>query len=642
MHIRFSCSRCHVRLTAELRIVGTPVVCPNCMSEIMVPSATEPRKPTDTYSPLVSAAPVIPESSPPCIQPEMETKSSSKSSRSRRRVIYAGIAAACVIAVSIGAYGFADRTRVDERNPDIAQAETNEHILSEHEILDADSEALVTNIGEFSSTQSREALTKKLLAAFDKDPAPSADDETTAERAEFGSTAGLQASLRLPKRPIEAALEVKRLNRCAENQHRRELAWVPEVRRLDRASMTNLIGGYIASYEACGRSSENMYVDPLVLMRQRPDLGYLPMRWGGACRMTPHQAATLGVLSFKLRAYFNLAAPRNQHDQRPDLATIKTALWYEKRDKKPEWLRAAAIPTIMQLLMHEDEPGRRMLVDLLDEIPEKSATIALAQRAVFDLSPSVREAAIRALHKRPADDYRLVLVRALRYPWAPAADHAAEALAALRDDAAIPLLITLLSRPDPTAPIPIGDSGRFGVREVARIHHVTNCLLCHPPATSTNDSVVGIQPGGSGILPSTPVTGQTAALALQGGGGGGIGGHNYGGGSGGSGSVRVSQVSRNSVSFIPTQLLIRGDVTYLRQDFSVLQYADVIGAPRERYDYCVRLRPLRVKELETRRAEMANQSTYPQREAVLFALRELTGRNLGENSEDWVALSGAD
>jgi hypothetical protein len=272
----------------------------------------------------------------------------------------------------------------------------------------------------------------------------------------------------------------------------------------------------------------------------------------------------------------------------------------------------------------------------LNDIPEKSATVALAQRAIFDLSPSVREAAIRALQKRPAEDYRLVLVRALRYAWAPAADHAAEALAALGDFPAVPMLVTLLSRPDPTEPFPIGDSGQFGVREVARIHHVTNCLLCHPPATTTSDPVVGVQPGGTGILSSVPVSGQTAALAMQvvsGGGGGSIGGHNYGASSGSTATARVSRTTQPSVTFIPTQLLIRGDVTYMRQDFSVLQYADVIGAPRERYDYVVRVRPLRVKELETRRAAIAKQTTYPQREAVRFALRELTGQDFGGNEE---------
>ena len=46
--------------------------------------------------------------------------------------------------------------------------------------------------------------------------------------------------------------------------------------------------------------------------------------------------------------------------------------------------------------MAEAAPVRRLLVELLAEIPGKQATAALAQRAVFDLSPEVRRAAAAA------------------------------------------------------------------------------------------------------------------------------------------------------------------------------------------------------------------------------------------------------
>ena len=87
--------------------------------------------------------------------------------------------------------------------------------------------------------------------------------------------------------------------------------------------------------------------------------------------------------------------------------------------------------------------------DLLAAIPGKAATLALAQRAVFDLSAAVREGAVAALQRRPRDEARAVFLSSLRHPWAPAADHAAEALVALTDHEAVPRLIRLLDQPDP-------------------------------------------------------------------------------------------------------------------------------------------------------------------------------------------------
>ena len=52
------------------------------------------------------------------------------------------------------------------------------------------------------------------------------------------------------------------------------------------------------------------------------------------------------------------------------------------------------------MLMHEDRRIRLVLVELLADIPGKQATVALAQRAVFDTCPEVRELALRALIER--------------------------------------------------------------------------------------------------------------------------------------------------------------------------------------------------------------------------------------------------
>jgi hypothetical protein len=57
-----------------------------------------------------------------------------------------------------------------------------------------------------------------------------------------------------------------------------------------------------------------------------------------------------------------------------------------------------------------------------------------------------------------------------------------------------------------------------------------------------------------------------------------------------------------------------------------------------RFDYLVRRRPLGPKEAKKLQEQYAGKATYEQREAVLFALRELTNKNPGQGYEDWLKL----
>ena len=89
-------------------------------------------------------------------------------------------------------------------------------------------------------------------------------------------------------------------------------------------------------------------------------------------------------------------------------------------------------------------------------------------------------------------------------------------------------------------------------------------------------------------------------------------------------------------------LVIRADITFLRQDFSVqlpeANLPPVQGAiPSSRFDFFVRTRRLTKSDV-ARLKEAQGETSYPQREAVLFALRELTGRDAGSATEDWVRL----
>jgi hypothetical protein len=295
---------------------------------------------------------------------------------------------------------------------------------------------------------------------------------------------------------------------------------------------------------------------------------------------------------------------------------LRDTLRKERRGKRPEWLRAEAVPAMLQLLTHEDAPVRMMLVEMLADIPERPATVALAQRAVFDLDAQVRETAIKALEKRKAEDYRPVLLRGLRYPWVPAAEHTAEALVALKDKGAVPNLVSLLDQPDPAGPQLHARSKRTFVQEVVRINHVTNCVMCHPPAaTGTEpclgvDPILGLAPGGKCNPTQVTVGGQLLATP------------------GANGYRR--QVASS------TPLLLRGDITFLRQDFSVNLPVAGPAMPPVRFDYVVRTVVLSPKEVALRKERVADQPTnYPQRDAVLFALRHLTGKDEGPTTIAW-------
>jgi hypothetical protein len=94
-----------------------------------------------------------------------------------------------------------------------------------------------------------------------------------------------------------------------------------------------------------------------------------------------------------------------------------------------------------------------------------------------------------------------------------------------------------------------------------------------------------------------------------------------------------------SLTLLP--MLIRGDITYLRQDFSLtLQVPDPPpGAPaaRTRYDYFVRTREATAAEKWAMKILPASES-YPQRDSVLSALRGLTGQDAGPTTLAWREL----
>jgi hypothetical protein len=401
---------------------------------------------------------------------------------------------------------------------------------------------------------------------------------------------------------------IKRRRNFSEQDLRKLLAWAPEIRSFNLTSMATLIQAYRDSFKF-SKGDWNGALEPVILLQNRPDLTNLPVRSGSTTRLNRKGAAILQNLSKKLHWYVDTAVTRDTNDGRPDPTRLRDILREERRGQRPEWLRSEAVPVLLQLLMHEATPIREVLVEILSEIDGKAASTALAQRAVFDLSPQIRQAAIEALKSRPRSDYRQVFLLALRHPWAPAADHAAESLTALEDRDCVPALVGLLKKPDPTAPIALSGN-RWVVKEMVRIEHRSNCLMCHPPAISGRDPVVGMVPGVSMTLPES--------------------------------SFRMPVMCKETGRVVVNPLLVRADVTFMRQDFSVRQPTVTKGTiPIEehlRFDYLVRARPANRDELARTQSRSHNPASYEQREAVLFALRELTGQDAGPTTEAWQKL----
>ncbi|HEV3116796.1 MAG TPA: HEAT repeat domain-containing protein [Gemmataceae bacterium] len=416
--------------------------------------------------------------------------------------------------------------------------------------------------------------------------------------------------------PTNRRLRARR-DKAMEEDLRRDLRWAPEL-GLRGADLAPLIKAYETNFRLSLQVTAEADFEPTTLLSIRPDFGRLPIRSGNHSRIDSREAAILTRLSTKLRVYLTRAAPLNDMNKRPDPVVLREVMRTEMRGKKPEWLRPEVIPVLLQLLMHEDKPVRAMLVNLLAEIGGKRATVALAQRAIYDLAPEVREAALDALQQRPREYYRPVLLKGLTYPWAPVADHAAEALVALEDRDSIPQLIGMLDKPDPGVPFPAA-SNRLVVREVVCFRHATNCLVCHPPSVTAVEPVPGVVPG----------------VTL-----------------GGTANVNVSTTtpgprypygsSSNASVATETPLLIRADVTYLRQDFSVAQALSAVPGTSLsddfRFDYLVRVRTVSEKAASQLRNVPGKGEPSEQRQALLFALRHLTGVDKGTTFADWKPL----
>lgn len=175
-------------------------------------------------------------------------------------------------------------------------------------------------------------------------------------------------------------------------------------------------------------------------------------------------------------------------------------------------------------------------------------------------------------------------------------------------------MVNFLDEPDPRAPLT--KEGKHLVREVVKLNHLHNCQLCHAPGNT--EDVELKRTGRSPHLVTAPVPSPGQPLPPP---------------------------SMGYGDFSSPDILVRVDVNYLRQDFSLLQpVKDAAPWPEtQRFDFLLRTREITSAEAESYQAWIKSQGPgylSPNHQAALGALRSLTGRDAEPTARAWRKVLG--
>ncbi|MEL7496355.1 MAG: HEAT repeat domain-containing protein [Planctomycetota bacterium] len=343
-------------------------------------------------------------------------------------------------------------------------------------------------------------------------------------------------------------------------------------------------------------------VEPLkAILPKRPDLASLPLVMGDECLMDETDAQSMDHVSKTVGATLGRFDRFGSRDLANNDSWRYSLLKNEIHKSCDLENHTQALSTLDQVLQ-VDYP--RLRVELIKALRESNSDVAMkriASRAKFDLVSDVRVVATEALTDFPAEDVRRELMEGLKYPWAVAAMHSAEALVRLDDKDAVPELIQMLDEPNPRLPVANVD-GEIFVHELASINHMKNCLLCHAPSQYEDDYGRATTPEFDRPVPQSYYGMKVPSLLSM-------------------------PSTTGSVSPNGTSAYVRADVTYLTQDFSVIQEVKDPGPwpKNQRFDYVVRKRP--VSKVEARQiAASVNANVDLNRQAIVFALERLTGK----------------
>lgn len=431
-----------------------------------------------------------------------------------------------------------------------------------------------------------------------------------------------------------------------------DLARVPEVgfqsrpAKIDPNELTKQTAHQLAKMNHLNATKSDGFM--VALLENRPDLAGLPFAMGDDCRSSGERtrqfSAAVGLVRQALSDQMMIGGGVNsnagltpqpavppqaspvavQPDSFGGLIVHTPGFWQKfstfsdqadasrsKTDKAlAEHVTVARIAALTQMLAAESPEMRLGLVKYLTAAPHVEATKALARMAIFSPEDDVRFAAVDALKVRRDKDYTEILLKGLQYPLPAVAKRSADAIARLDRSDLIPQLVAILDQPDPRLPTmrETGEKKRLVVREVVKMNHHRNCMMCHSPGNSGTVSA-------EAITAEVPIQGQALPTPSQG----------------------YRQTSPD--------LMIRVDVTYLRGDFSAtLTVADAHPWPElQRFDFFIRERTVTADEAETFREKLIPKEIgvlSPYHRVALTALRDLTGKDTAPTAEAWRKLLG--
>lgn len=414
----------------------------------------------------------------------------------------------------------------------------------------------------------------------------------------------------LPPKPKEAAAPGPLLSD--------DLAKVPEVEFQARPAkdaqpndLTKTAAHQLAKINHLNAKKADAFM--AALLENRPDLAGMPFVMGGACRTSAERSRQFSrAVALVRQALANSQGNPNHGavfwQQYTSLVQQDDANRGRSDRATAEHVALARVAALTQMLAPESPDLRRGLAKYLAGASHVEATKALARMAMFSAEDDVRQAAIDALKVRREKDYTDILVNGLRYPHPAVAKRAANAIAKLERADLIPELVAVLERDDARLPVTKECGGKkvTVVRELVKVNHHRNCMMCHSPGGP------GTVPGDT-LTAEVPVQGQPLPTPAQG----------------------YAQSSPD--------LMVRIDVTYLRQDFSAtLPVPDAHPWPEaQRFDFFVRERTLTDEQAAEYREKLTPREEgvlSPYHRAALAALRDMTGKDTAPTAAAWRKL----
>lgn len=380
-------------------------------------------------------------------------------------------------------------------------------------------------------------------------------------------------------RPTLAEIQTQVESRVAEfKRYNEKVDRRDKFNRRVRSSPGDLLPGEQEAVASVGKRPDDSHM-VTAWIEKRPDLAGLPWRLDDSCELDKNESRLLMTASRSAIGFRARAASKGIHSE-----SIKSQ----------SAIMAANLiqdtSAIVQILQAQPPLIRTRMVKLLSLKEDEESIQAIADRALFDTSEEVRDLALHELKLHRTEKVRERLVNGFDHAWEPVAVNAANALVELNDELSLDDLRKKLNMPDPHAPYQ-DEEGNWKVRELVRVNHLRNCLMCHAPV---------VDPKASPFMAAVPEPKRPLPR------------------------IYYDSGSRTRV---------RPDITYIIQDFSASHMVnDANPWPLEqRFDYFVRNRTIDSSEALNRRKKRDENESLRER-ALRYAIEKLSANQKSEPS----------